>query len=208
MTVGRYLKYAVKIKLEPGDILKDSILDNSIAPNLNVSGALNKICCIGVQNLLTNNIKVFDYPDEKELLKDFWNFVNKDVDGIDGVQLISWNGKAFDFPIIYQRTVANNICMTTKFPMMEDINTFNEKNCLNKLVDLSKIWSCNVFNRNDKLLHVAYACGFVEDKEFFKIHLNYDQLNWYKDYRDNKAIATTILSWELRYIANLAKILI
>lgn len=169
--------YIVKIKTEP--------LDNTnkfVESNLASFGVTNKICVIGVYNILEKQYKFFDNEDEASLLKDFWDYVSQgDVN-----RLIGWSSKFYDFPLIYQRTLINKITLSNfKFPLPIDLGTFKEKNYQNGiLVDLSEYWRCGRFSTSDKLYNMGIAFNlFINDEErefFLKEERNFKEFykNW------------------------------
>lgn len=81
-----------------------------------------KIICISVGHIISQNgeykvrIKSFFGDDEKALLVDFSNMLNKFSSRTDA-QLCAHNGKEFDFPYIARRMLVNGI----KLPVLLDI---------------------------------------------------------------------------------------
>lgn len=60
--------------------------------------------------------------DEKDILNKFWMTFNKYI--FNDVDIVSFNGKAFDLPFIMNRTLINNVQMPRKIPMGDYLNKY------------------------------------------------------------------------------------
>lgn len=69
----------------------------------------NRITCISILNLSTNEIKSFYGESEIKILTSFW----KEIDG--AMEIYGYNSNSFDFPFLVQRTLIHNIPVCPTF---------------------------------------------------------------------------------------------
>lgn len=63
----------------------------------------DRLVCISINEIGTDEIKTFIDSDEKKILEGFWNEVGKDA------QLIGFNSDSFDIPFIIKRSLINRV---------------------------------------------------------------------------------------------------
>jgi len=81
----------------------------------------NRITCISLLVLETNDIVTFIDEDEKRILEDFWNAID------DNTTLIGYNSHSFDYPFIIRRSIINSVKIKKikkHIDLMKEVNSF------------------------------------------------------------------------------------
>lgn len=204
--------FAIKIKTTASEKAIDILRgDKERLDKAALSAITGKIVYIGLMYCEKGNNEVISFKGkEKDILQEFWNYVNTCSNV--GVSLISWYGNTFDFPFIYQRTIVNGVKLKTMFPPMESLNTFNQNKGENKLIDLGKIWSCNKFGSNNNLYDVGYACGVIPKLVYNMLIQNADHESLVNSIISNdeekQKLAEVVIRSELTIIKTLFYLLI
>ena len=71
-----------------------------------------RICCIGTLDVQRNRRIAFFGDDEARIIRGFWNLMARNPEP----PLITWNGKAFDVPWLFVRSVIHGIKPTVYLP--------------------------------------------------------------------------------------------
>lgn len=163
MTNSAKNNFILKIKTQ--EIKNYNLLKDSVAVSPGVDSEISLIALKSVIDNSEDLIIFYEKDNEQKILNDFWNFVNST-----DCNLITWGGKLFEFPLLYQRTFAKNLeVKNMRFPLPIDVGTYKASSYQNELIDLMQYWKCGSI-RNDKLINVAISCGIVSDPkdvEFF-----------------------------------------
>lgn len=124
----------------------------------------SRITCIVLMNINTEEIISFYGQNEKCILDNFWNFVNKNV-----TKLFSFYGDSFDLPFIIKRSIINNekINIVNHIDLAKVINSLHISNKpyeKGKLSDWAKILGFEVKTENG-----FQMLKYFEEKRFIKI---------------------------------------
>ena len=190
----------VKIgNIKDPDKIKQKIIDSEqdhIVNTVNTSALKSCtcfICHIGLVEEYDNGdieYKFFinKYKDsDKELLQSFWEYITQLEDNfIDystkKLDLYSYNGHSFDFPILLKRSILNNICITTHIiphylPDMMSWDKWNSSVVNN--FDLAKLWSFETYSIEKFFTLVsAFNLQHKAQNYIYDQHKNFNQLEF------------------------------
>ena len=119
-----------------------------------------KIVCIscGFNNGIEFRIKSFYGDDEKILLEEFAELLNKHYSG-SRFLLCAHNGKEFDFPYIARRMIIHGISLPSK------LSLFGKKHWEIPHIDTMELWRFGDFKHYTSLKLLAHVLGVPSPKE-------------------------------------------
>ena len=135
----------------------------SIYPRAGIYAEFGKIICISCGVLLGNGgdrkliIKSFCCEDEKQLLREFSEMLNKWSDS--SKYLCAHNGKEFDFPYLCRRMIINGL------PIPQILQMAGKKPWEVNHLDTLELWKFGDFKSYTSLNLLAHTLGIVTPKD-------------------------------------------
>ncbi|MEO8665068.1 MAG: ribonuclease H-like domain-containing protein [Ignavibacteria bacterium] len=145
-------------------LLKDDITAGDLYNRAGIYAEFGKIACISVgifageNNDITLRLKSFYGEDERTVLGDFCDMLNKNYNKEEH-SLCAHNGKEFDFPFISRRCVINNVCM----PGL--LNNSGKKPWEVQLLDTMEMWKFGDYKSYTSLNLLAAVFGINSPKD-------------------------------------------
>jgi 3'-5' exonuclease len=142
-------------------IIRDQSTAESIYRQAGIYAEFGKIVCVSCGYLNSDNkfrIKSFCGDDEKKLLIDFADMLNKSFSSPDKL-LCAHNGKEFDFPFLARRMVINGI----RLPSV--LNNAGKKPWEVNHIDTMELWKFGDYKSYTSLLLLATILGIPTPKD-------------------------------------------
>ena len=132
-----------------------------------LSGIEDRITCISILNLQTNEVTSFYGEDEIKILKDFWKAINGSI------EICGYNSNSFDWVFLIQRTLINNIPVCPTFHKIKktDLRLISTLffTCYNKAIKGTLDQWSKHFGRGDKETTGEEMIKFFEDRNWKEI---------------------------------------
>jgi predicted PolB exonuclease-like 3'-5' exonuclease len=155
-----------------------------------------KVVCISIGYLrlgqkCTLRMKSFAGKDEKKILKDFTEVMDKHFDNPKKDYLCGHNIKEFDIPFLCRRMVVNDIA----FPELFDISSKKPWE-VNYLLDTIQMWKYGDYKNYTSLRLLAYALGIpspkddIDGSQVARVFYEEDDLNKITRYCEKDVLTT------------------
>ncbi len=144
--------------------IKDGVTPSDLYSRAGIYSEFGKIACISVgcfageENNLTFRLKSFCGEDEKIILNDFCEMLNKSFNK-EGQTLCAHNGKEFDFPYLSRRCLINEIAMSSI------LDNSGKKPWEVKCMDTMEMWKFGDFKNYTSLNLLAAVFGIISPKD-------------------------------------------